>query len=453
MILRKYQAGKMPLRLPIMIFLKNVGILISRITNVSMSTVAAPRVQMFVGTLISRTTNVSLAIGLDVLFKDNVRKWIMKYLFRIDHWMPGGIKIPDPDEMVIYELGTKMFQAGKDIERFYKEYRVYQINYPAVIREGLNVQNQTISAYLPMQHQSIDYRFSGHIYQENYGHEKTREYGTNNHFLQKLVRSPLTAIYNYSTSKYPKAGDIGSYDAPAEIMFSSFTSNMLSFLNIKKGHNSPAILYHANIPAGITDTGRRLTIREQMGTGKSVPGRNYIARDIKVSTTSLVDYNSYCAPPGIINKQWMLKNTAAIMKNPLMPDKHNINYSFNAYHNTFQYKLPDHNSEKRTISENYTFRSGFDSMEYSKLKSMPDSPPANSYDTVGKVFTFDGRGKIEREINEIKKMIVQTKESIKRKHEPSHELSGIDVDINEISEQVYKDIEKNIMIERERRGL
>jgi len=30
---------------------------------------------------------------------------------------------------------------------------------------------------------------------------------------------------------------------------------------------------------------------------------------------------------------------------------------------------------------------------------------------------------------------------------------GIDIDVNGISEQVYKDIEKNIMIERERRGL
>lgn len=436
MIKRKYEAGKIPLRLPIMIFLKNIG------------------------NFISRRININLIIGFDINFKDSAHIWIMKYLVRIKHWMPA-VKLPgDLHKIMVYELGMKIFQAGKDTGQTYKGSPVlsFQINYPAIIREDLKTHYyRTISAYdHPSPQTVIQHRFSRHInYQKDFDYEKISQYN-NYYFMQKWVGLLHPPIYNFSFSAYRDG--TGSYERPksaGKIVFPSIMGNMLSLRDNEKYHMFPGISHYSNyaisVPAKIgVSTGG--TTKEKMGIGqrKNAQIKNY-RQTTKYSditgTGTLLVYNNL---NWIFNKQQILNNTAKnrLIINPL------TGTFFNTYKNSFHYTMKDHNVENKPVPENYTNKSGFEAMNYTNLSSInADISPFNSYDRGGKVFSFDSREKIEREINEIKKMIIETKESIKRKQEPSHGQRGIDIDVNGISEQVYKDIEKNIMIERERRGL
>ena len=73
---------------------------------------------------------------------------------------------------------------------------------------------------------------------------------------------------------------------------------------------------------------------------------------------------------------------------------------------------------------------------------------------------FRTQRRIEQEVEEIKKIVVETKEATEKKSLSTHSLKeDIDkqmkqhLDINRISDQVYQNIERRIRIERERRGL
>ncbi len=68
---------------------------------------------------------------------------------------------------------------------------------------------------------------------------------------------------------------------------------------------------------------------------------------------------------------------------------------------------------------------------------------------------FNNQKRIEQEIELIKKIVVETKESVMEKTTPA--LGEADIkrylDINRISDQVYQNIERTIRMERERRGI
>jgi hypothetical protein len=78
-----------------------------------------------------------------------------------------------------------------------------------------------------------------------------------------------------------------------------------------------------------------------------------------------------------------------------------------------------------------------------------------AYKTESGIMRFQDSGYLEQEIEQIKKIVLQTKESISEKPMPSLGEAEIKryLDINRISDQVYQNIERTIRMERERRGI
>ncbi len=68
---------------------------------------------------------------------------------------------------------------------------------------------------------------------------------------------------------------------------------------------------------------------------------------------------------------------------------------------------------------------------------------------------FQDQGRIEQEIEQIKKTVIETKKSVSEKTVPVFGEADIKkyLDINRISSQVYQNIERTIRMERERRGM
>ncbi len=81
----------------------------------------------------------------------------------------------------------------------------------------------------------------------------------------------------------------------------------------------------------------------------------------------------------------------------------------------------------------------------------------DSYKTTIDNVYFHSQRKMEHEVEEIKKVIFETKEAMRQKnHYSSRDISVAikqHLDINRISDQVYQNIERRIRLERERRGL
>jgi hypothetical protein len=94
-----------------------------------------------------------------------------------------------------------------------------------------------------------------------------------------------------------------------------------------------------------------------------------------------------------------------------------------------------------------------------------ESNPSNSMTALSRTvlnkvkedFYFHKRQNIEQEVEEIKKIIVETKEAVVEKSPSVNFPSEMDIkrhlDINRISDQVYQNIERRIRMEKERRGL
>jgi hypothetical protein len=72
-------------------------------------------------------------------------------------------------------------------------------------------------------------------------------------------------------------------------------------------------------------------------------------------------------------------------------------------------------------------------------------------------FYFHRRQNIEQEVEEIKKIVVETKEAVAVNSTSTNYPGEMDIkrhlDINRISDQVYQNIERRVRMERERRGL
>jgi hypothetical protein len=79
----------------------------------------------------------------------------------------------------------------------------------------------------------------------------------------------------------------------------------------------------------------------------------------------------------------------------------------------------------------------------------------HNYKTRNESLVFHDQGRIEQEIELIKKTIIETKKSVSEKTVPVFGESEIKkyLDINRISSQVYQNIERTIRMERERRGV
>lgn len=80
---------------------------------------------------------------------------------------------------------------------------------------------------------------------------------------------------------------------------------------------------------------------------------------------------------------------------------------------------------------------------------------AYSYKTDNENLHFQDSRRLESEIELIKKIVTQTKESVLEKIPPAIGEAEIKrhIDINRISDQVYQNLERKIRIERERRGV
>ena len=70
-------------------------------------------------------------------------------------------------------------------------------------------------------------------------------------------------------------------------------------------------------------------------------------------------------------------------------------------------------------------------------------------------FIFHKTREIEKEVDDIKKMTIETKRTLaeKSKSIPLKNAAKQNIDINRIADQVYQNIERRIWIERERRGI
>lgn len=79
------------------------------------------------------------------------------------------------------------------------------------------------------------------------------------------------------------------------------------------------------------------------------------------------------------------------------------------------------------------------------------------FDKNSEDFYFHKRQSVEQEVEEIKKIIVETKEMVTEKSPSSDFPNEADIkrhlDIDRLSDQVYQNIERRIRMERERRGL
>lgn len=78
-----------------------------------------------------------------------------------------------------------------------------------------------------------------------------------------------------------------------------------------------------------------------------------------------------------------------------------------------------------------------------------------AYKIGSKTLHFQDSRNIEQEIEQIKRVVIQTKKSILEKIPPAFGEADIKrhLDINRISDQVYQNLERKIRMERERRGI
>jgi Icc-related predicted phosphoesterase len=98
------------------------------------------------------------------------------------------------------------------------------------------------------------------------------------------------------------------------------------------------------------------------------------------------------------------------------------------------------------VNKPYHYNFGVDTVNITKRRT--------GLKTGNEIFYFHNQRKIEQEVEEIKRIVVETKEVMKERPISLRDM-GIKqhLDINRLSDQVYQNIEQRIRIERERRGL
>ena len=152
------------------------------------------------------------------------------------------------------------------------------------------------------------------------------------------------------------------------------------------------------------------------------------------------------------------------------------NFTFIRKENTYKYQSPfEHKSPAILSRDNLSFNSIIlcsNRPFFKKLNQPVNSPLIKNYYSYGygtsssvqrryayktgsESLRFRDPRRVEMEIEQIKKIVTETKESVLGKPVPSIGEADIKryLDINRISDQVYQNIERTIRMERERRGM
>ncbi len=114
--------------------------------------------------------------------------------------------------------------------------------------------------------------------------------------------------------------------------------------------------------------------------------------------------------------------------------------------NRFFFENPNWANINKPLIKNFYSSFGHDESSFSQRRY--------AY-TADEKLSFHDQRRMEQEIEIIKKIVIETKESLSDKSTPSFGEAEIKryLDINRISSQVYQNIERTIKMERERRGM
>ena len=99
----------------------------------------------------------------------------------------------------------------------------------------------------------------------------------------------------------------------------------------------------------------------------------------------------------------------------------------------------------------------FENHQYSEPAGISLFHDKPSISTAGEFLYFNDQRNIEQEIEEVKKIAIDTREELREQSSSINPLGDIDLkkyfDVHWLSDQVYQNIEQRIRIEKERRGL
>ncbi len=128
--------------------------------------------------------------------------------------------------------------------------------------------------------------------------------------------------------------------------------------------------------------------------------------------------------------------------------------SIREYHYLLQHKSPAILSQAGTLSNHASDNKPYLKNNVHKFTfSAPADQKRNSFNVENQNFIFNKQGKIEQEVEEIKKIVVETKKVALEKPVPPRNTGEGKLDINRIANEVYQNIERRIRIEKERRGI
>ena len=99
----------------------------------------------------------------------------------------------------------------------------------------------------------------------------------------------------------------------------------------------------------------------------------------------------------------------------------------------------------------------FENHQYSEPAGIFSFKERPSIGTGGEFIYFNDQRNIEQEIEEVKKIAIDTREELRERSASIHPSGDNDlkkhIDVHWLSDQVYQNIEQRIRIEKERRGL
>ncbi len=221
------------------------------------------------------------------------------------------------------------------------------------------------------------------------------------------------------------------------------TAESFAFVNKEDKHKyllkSPAILLQNNMffYTAIPRLNELFLKNLTWVTSNKPPIKNFYGSFRHVSSGSV--QRTYALRKGYYSSQ---SNTPAI----LSQDELFFNSTILGI-NTLLFKEPNQVTFNSTLSNNY-----YDSFGHSSFGS---AQRTCAYKLEREIMRFQDSGRLEQEIEQIKKIVLQTKESISGK--PTFAPGEADIkrylDINRISDKVYQNIERTIRMERERRGM
>ena len=164
--------------------------------------------------------------------------------------------------------------------------------------------------------------------------------------------------------------------------------------------------------------------------------------------TNFVESVNTAVYPTTIEKESKLKYQSLVEhKPPLIPSRGNSLFNNAIFSGN---RLCFENSNRAIINKplikNYYRNLGKDKSIFSQRR--------NAYTIGGKGLHFNDQRHIEQEIENVKKIVIETKASVLDKSKPVFGEADIKryLDINRISSEVYQNIERRIRMERERRG-